>query len=229
MGEVLESLPAELQSFLLRTSVLERFTAEACRDVLRDDVAGEGLREIERRNLFLVPLDDEGRWFRYHHMFRDFLRREVERRRRRRSPRRGWRPQSGSPAGPAGRGGALRPGCRRPGARRQLRGTACLAAPVRLPDPVGSPAPRLAATRTGGASHPPAARRPLARRPQQPARTRIRDARGRPAPFRVRPDRPRRPRNAARLSIASSFSFCSPPCTAPWRSSSRPTRPPPLR
>ncbi|WP_217592803.1 LuxR C-terminal-related transcriptional regulator [Cohnella sp. GbtcB17] len=75
--EVLTRLPGDLRRFLLDTSVPERFDAGTC-DALtgRDDGAGM-LGELRRRNLFLVPLDDGGVWYRYHHIFRDVLKEQL--------------------------------------------------------------------------------------------------------------------------------------------------------
>ena len=72
--EVLERQQEGVREFLLETSVLERMSAPLC-DALtgRDD--GQGMLErLERENLFVTALDDERRWYRYHHLFRDFLR-----------------------------------------------------------------------------------------------------------------------------------------------------------
>lgn len=80
MGEVFLELPPSIAKFLLYSSIFERFSAEACRAVMRAADAEAAITEIETRNLFLVPLDEERRWFRYHHLFRDFLSREMERR-----------------------------------------------------------------------------------------------------------------------------------------------------
>ncbi|MCA0012226.1 LuxR C-terminal-related transcriptional regulator [Mesorhizobium sp. B292B1B] len=80
MGEVFGELPPDIAKFLLYSSIFERFCADACRAVMRAADAEAAITEIETRNLFLVPLDDERRWFRYHHLFRDFLSREMERR-----------------------------------------------------------------------------------------------------------------------------------------------------
>ncbi|QPC94357.1 LuxR C-terminal-related transcriptional regulator [Mesorhizobium sp. INR15] len=80
MGEVFLELPPNIAKFLLYSSIFERFSAEACRAVMRAADAEAAITEIETRNLFLVPLDEERRWFRYHHLFRDFLSREMERR-----------------------------------------------------------------------------------------------------------------------------------------------------
>ena len=75
--EVLTSQPPLVREFLLATSVLNRMCAPLC-DVLtgRADSA-ELISEIHRANLFLIPLDDEHRWFRYHHLFGGLLRHEL--------------------------------------------------------------------------------------------------------------------------------------------------------
>ena len=77
-GEVLAAHAPELQRFMLRTSVLERLCAPLCDAVLGD--AGLGARRstsLARTNLFLLPLDDRRRWFRFHHLFAQILRRRA--------------------------------------------------------------------------------------------------------------------------------------------------------
>lgn len=77
--EVLAQQPAAVQTFLLRTSILERMCAPLCEAVVGVG-AGEGqamLTWLERVNLFLVPLDNERRWYRYHHLFGDLLRQRL--------------------------------------------------------------------------------------------------------------------------------------------------------
>jgi len=77
--EVLASQPPEIREFLLQTSVLNRMCAPLC-DALTGRTDGAGLiSEIYRANLFLIPLDDERRWFRYHHLFGGLLRHELAR------------------------------------------------------------------------------------------------------------------------------------------------------
>lgn len=77
--QVLEQLPPEATQFLERSSVLETFTAADLDDLLETDDAARRLEEIERTgNLFLVPLDDERRWYRYHHLFAELLRARLE-------------------------------------------------------------------------------------------------------------------------------------------------------
>ncbi|MGY1672678.1 LuxR C-terminal-related transcriptional regulator [Geodermatophilus sp. SYSU D00710] len=77
--EVLGSLPPRLREFLLRTSVLPRLCAPLADAVTGGDDAVAMLDEIARANLFLGALDDEGRWFRYHQLFRDLLQYELRR------------------------------------------------------------------------------------------------------------------------------------------------------
>ncbi len=73
--EVLGFQSEETQSFLLRSAVLERFCAELC-DAAIGPAGGSAamIKRIETAGLFLVPLDDEGRWHRYHHLFAETLR-----------------------------------------------------------------------------------------------------------------------------------------------------------
>jgi LuxR family maltose regulon positive regulatory protein len=78
-AEVLAAQPTELRSFLVRTSVLERLSAPLCDAVLDDHDSAERLEAIERANLFVIPLDDKRRWYRYHHLFGELLRHELER------------------------------------------------------------------------------------------------------------------------------------------------------
>jgi len=82
--EILNRQLPEIQRFLLYTSVLERFNAPLCDTLFSDEVlhpeASSGyqsasiLEYLDRENLFLVSLDDERLWFRYHHLFADLLR-----------------------------------------------------------------------------------------------------------------------------------------------------------
>lgn len=75
VDEILDRQPAEVQTFLLYTSILEQMCASLCDAVFE----GSGnarvlLDQLERANLFLVPLDRERNWYRYHHLFADILR-----------------------------------------------------------------------------------------------------------------------------------------------------------
>ena len=74
---MLDTLDADTRSFLLRTSVLGRFCAELCDWVLEADGSAARLDALARSNLFLVPLDGRGEWYRYHHLFRELLLAEL--------------------------------------------------------------------------------------------------------------------------------------------------------
>jgi LuxR family maltose regulon positive regulatory protein len=74
--EVLARQSAEIRSFLCQTSILDRLTASLCDVVTGRSDSRELLSELDRSNLFLIPLDDEREWYRYHRLFADFLRAE---------------------------------------------------------------------------------------------------------------------------------------------------------
>jgi LuxR family maltose regulon positive regulatory protein len=76
-SEVLDAVDEPTRSFLLRTSILDRFTAKLCDAVLGTENAAGVLAEIEHSNLFLVALDARGAWYRYHHLFGEHLRIEL--------------------------------------------------------------------------------------------------------------------------------------------------------
>jgi len=74
LDEALRWQPNHIQTFLLQTSILDRLCAPLCDTVTdRNDSRGI-LKELERSNLFLVPLDNQRNWYRYHHLFADLLR-----------------------------------------------------------------------------------------------------------------------------------------------------------
>ena len=77
--EVLTSQPPRLREFLLVTSVLNRMCAPLCNALTGRDDGAELISEVNRANLFLIPLDDERHWFRYHHLFGGLLRHELAR------------------------------------------------------------------------------------------------------------------------------------------------------
>lgn len=79
LEEVLQRQPEPIQAFLLRTSILKRLCAPLCDSVLGNTPpsAQETLESLERANLFIVPLDQERRWYRYHHLFGDLLRQRL--------------------------------------------------------------------------------------------------------------------------------------------------------
>ena len=78
LEEVLERQPGNLKTFLLGTSILDRMTPPLCDAVLGTDDAADSLEALARSNAFVVPLDDRGEWYRYHHLFSDFLRARAQ-------------------------------------------------------------------------------------------------------------------------------------------------------
>src|SRR5215218_2342578 len=79
--EVLDRQPEQLRTFLLETSILERLSGPLC-DAVTGRRDGQALLEqVERANLFLVPLDEERRWWRYHQLFADLLRARLHQQR----------------------------------------------------------------------------------------------------------------------------------------------------
>lgn len=79
IAEVLEGQPTNRRTFLLRTSVLRKLTANLCDAVLQTDDSAPVLADVERHNLFLLPLDLSRRWYRYHHLFAELLQAELHR------------------------------------------------------------------------------------------------------------------------------------------------------
>ncbi len=72
-GEVLERQPERVRSFLLQTAILDRLNGSLC-DAVTAQNGGRGMLEtLERGNLFVIPLDDQRQWYRYHHLFADVL------------------------------------------------------------------------------------------------------------------------------------------------------------
>jgi LuxR family maltose regulon positive regulatory protein len=79
ISEVIDGLPSEVRAFLVQTSILDRLSAGLC-DAVTDGSGSQHLLEkIERSNLFVVPLDNKRQWYRYHHLFADLLRSELQR------------------------------------------------------------------------------------------------------------------------------------------------------
>jgi len=72
--EVLQQQTEGIQRFLLYTSILDRMTGSLCDALTGQEDGQQTLEALERANLFIVPLDDERRWYRYHHLFADLLR-----------------------------------------------------------------------------------------------------------------------------------------------------------
>jgi len=76
--EVLVRQPERVRTFLLRTSILERLSGPVCDAVTGDTDGQDVLEELERANLFLIPLDEERHWYRFHHLFGDLLRARLQ-------------------------------------------------------------------------------------------------------------------------------------------------------
>ncbi len=78
-SEVLERLSSERREFLLETSILDRFSIETCEAVTGSTQSHTLMRSIERENLFLSTVEADQRWYRYHHLFAEFLRQQLAR------------------------------------------------------------------------------------------------------------------------------------------------------
>ncbi|UCH63556.1 MAG: tetratricopeptide repeat protein [Fidelibacterota bacterium] len=76
--EVLHQQPESVETFLLHTSILERLSASLCDAVTGQDNSQRILTDLERANLFIIPLDDDRHWYRYHHLFTDLLRQHLK-------------------------------------------------------------------------------------------------------------------------------------------------------
>ena len=79
LEEVLAREPEEVQTFLLQTAILTRLTGPLCDAVTGVSGGQEMLERLEKHNLFVVPLDDNRCWYRYHHLFADLLRARLYR------------------------------------------------------------------------------------------------------------------------------------------------------
>lgn len=73
VDEVLVHIPADLQDFLLRTSILRRMEPSLCNYVLQIENSQAQLESIDKQRLFIIPLDDIRQWYRYHHLFGEML------------------------------------------------------------------------------------------------------------------------------------------------------------
>ena len=82
VSEVLQGMPPDQREFLLQCSILDRFCAPLCDAVIDSNAeqrpAQQFLQTFQQRNLFLIALDGEGRWFRFHHLFRSLLEHHLE-------------------------------------------------------------------------------------------------------------------------------------------------------
>ncbi|MCP4313187.1 MAG: hypothetical protein GY790_18160 [Bacteroidetes bacterium] len=75
--EVLKIQPDYVQEFLLQTSILEQISAPLCNSVLNRTDSQEVLEELEKNGMFVIPLDTDRHWYRYHHLFADLLKQRL--------------------------------------------------------------------------------------------------------------------------------------------------------
>ena len=79
LHEVISLLPDEVQQYLINTSILDRFSSALCDEVLGIDYSQRMIDLLETSNLFIIPLDDQRTWYRYHHLLMSYLtKRRVE-------------------------------------------------------------------------------------------------------------------------------------------------------
>ena len=76
--EVLQRQPEYIRSFLLQTAILDRFCAPLCNAITERDDGKDILDILEHSNLFLIPLDDQRQWYRYHHLFAEVLQAHLQ-------------------------------------------------------------------------------------------------------------------------------------------------------
>ena len=96
--EVLQQQPESVQTFLLRTSILDRLCGPLCDAVATRPRSASGQETpeyLERANLFIVPLDNERRWYRYHHLFAELLRQRLQQSRNNEWPNTTYVPANG--------------------------------------------------------------------------------------------------------------------------------------
>lgn len=78
MEEVLKIQPEDIKEFLLQTSILEQMSAPLCNTVLNRNDSQLILETLKKNNMFVIPLDDERKWYRYHHLFADLLKQRLQ-------------------------------------------------------------------------------------------------------------------------------------------------------
>ena len=79
VAEVLDRQPGYIRDFLLQTSILERLNVQLCNAVTEQVGSQQILETLDQSRLFVIPLDDQRHWYRYHHLFADCLRGELQR------------------------------------------------------------------------------------------------------------------------------------------------------
>ena len=78
MEEVLKMQTDEVNDFLLQTSILEQMSAPLCNAILNINNSQLILETLEKNNMFVIPLDEERNWYRYHHLFADLLKQRLQ-------------------------------------------------------------------------------------------------------------------------------------------------------
>ncbi len=76
-NEVLNAQPENVKTFLLKTSILNRFNADLCREITGLDNTHEILKELEQNNIFIIAMDPAHEWYRYHPLFAEFLKKHL--------------------------------------------------------------------------------------------------------------------------------------------------------
>ncbi|MBB6732157.1 LuxR C-terminal-related transcriptional regulator [Cohnella zeiphila] len=77
LEEVFGRQPGQVRSFLMKTSVLNRMNESLCQAVMDLRDCQDQLKRLENKQLFVIPLDEHGEWYRYHHLFADFLQQQL--------------------------------------------------------------------------------------------------------------------------------------------------------
>jgi LuxR family transcriptional regulator, maltose regulon positive regulatory protein len=77
-GEVIQQQGEEVRTFLMQTSHLDRFNADLCNAITLRDDSQDIITRLELSNMFIIPLDGERRWYRYHHLFAEFLKGQLQ-------------------------------------------------------------------------------------------------------------------------------------------------------
>ncbi|BCZ45356.1 helix-turn-helix transcriptional regulator [Clostridium gelidum] len=78
MEEVFTLLDKETQEFLMKTSILDEMNCDLCNKVVDIKNSQYFLEKLDNENLFMIPLDENKEWYRYHHLFKDFLRNRID-------------------------------------------------------------------------------------------------------------------------------------------------------
>ncbi|WP_223067718.1 LuxR C-terminal-related transcriptional regulator [Paenibacillus caui] len=78
MEEIFLTLPVSQKEFLLKTSILKRWNASLCHAVTGDADSRQQIDQLEKSRLFVISLDPAGAWYRYHHLFSDFLQQQLK-------------------------------------------------------------------------------------------------------------------------------------------------------